>query len=407
MNKKTLELYKEQLEFIDSHFDQMKKTVRAWSDINSGSLHLDGLTKMKTRLEQDLSVLGGVQESIHSKPIEKVTDQGEITQLALGDCLSITKRPEAPFQILLGGHMDTVFDKHHPFQQVKELEENRWNGPGLTDMKGGLMVMSYALQALEQSPWAAKIGWQVLINADEEIGSLGSQHIIKEAAKDKNLALYYEPSMNETGSIASERRGSGKISLIVKGVAAHAGRSFETGRSAICALSELITEIHALNGQRNGVSINIGYISGGGAINVVPDNAVAKCDIRITDPSDESWFMEHLNSLVSTYNTRDGITVTTHGSFGRPPKKVTNEIMALLKKIQSIGVQLNINIDWIPSGGCCDGNNIASYGVPVVDTLGVRGGHIHRETEYMIVDSLVERAKLSAILLMELAQQQG
>lgn len=406
MNKKTLDAYKEQIAFIESHFDEMKKNLFDWSEINSGSLHLAGLRKMKTRLEKDLSVLGGVQETFESKPIEEVTDKGDVIQLELGDCLSITKRPEAPFQVLLGGHMDTVFDENHSFQKVKELEVNRWNGPGLTDMKGGLMVMSYALQAFEQSPWAEKLGWQVIINADEEIGSLGSEYVYKQASQGKNLALLYEPSMNEQGSIASDRRGNGKISLVVKGMAAHAGRSFEAGRSAICALSELITEIHALNGQKQGVTINVGYISGGGALNVVPDNAVAKCDIRITEPSDESWFMGHLNTLVKKYNQRDGISVTTHGVFGRPPKKVTPDIMALLKRIQVIGKVLDITIDWIPSGGCCDGNNIASYGVPVVDTLGVRGAHIHRETEYVILDSLVERAKLSAILLMELAQAQ-
>jgi glutamate carboxypeptidase len=406
MYNQLLSPYREQIDFIEGSARSMKQTVCEWSDINSGTYHLEGLAKMKARLEKDLLSLGGEQETIQSNMLEEVSDEGEIKQIKVGDCLSITKRKEAPFQILLCGHMDTVFAKTHAFQHVTELSSNCLNGPGLTDMKGGLLVMSYALQALEQSPMASQIGWQVLINADEEIGSLGSSDAIKAACNNKNLALVYEPSMNDKGTLAGERKGSGKFSIIVKGRAAHAGRAFHEGRNAIAVLAEIVAELHALNGQRKGVTINLGYITGGGALNVVPDNAVAKCDIRLEEESDKAWFINALNKVKEKHHQKDGISVLIHGAFGRTPKKISPAILTLLQKIQSVGQMLEMDIDWAPSGGCCDGNNIASHGVPVVDTLGVRGGDIHKATEYLMVDSLVERAKLSAVLLMMLAKEQ-
>lgn len=404
MNISTLDIYSEQLNWLDKQDQVMKQRVCEWSAINSGSYHLMGLKKMKQRLCLDFKPLAGEEKSICSSEIEEINDDGEKKKTQTGDILSISKHVNAPFKILLCGHMDTVFDINHPFQTVTEIDSNRLNGPGVTDMKGGLLVMLYALKALEQSPWAGNIGWQVIINADEEIGSLGSREAIKHAASDKDMALVYEPSMNEQGILAGDRKGSGKFSIVVKGRAAHAGRAFDEGRNAICLLADLVNHVQALNGEREGVTINVGYIKGGGALNVVPDTAVVKIDIRIKQMSDKEWFLTRINALCESYKNKEGFNVSLHGEFGRPPKQMSAETLALFKRIQSLGHMLNLNIDWAPSGGCCDGNNLASYGLPVVDTLGVRGANIHQSTEYLMIDSLVERAKLSALLLMELAR---
>ena len=299
--------------------------------------------------------------------------------------------------------MDTVYGAHHPFQTLTYINDNRVNGPGVADMKGGLIVMLHALIAFEASPYASNLGWDVLINADEEIGSPASSPIMADIAANYQTALVYEPAMTTDGTLAKNRKGSGKLTLIATGVAAHAGRSFYEGRNAICFLAEAISAIHALNGVREGVTINVGLISGGEALNVVPDKAIAKLDIRISHPNDESWVRQQIETVIHNIK-REGYSLTVHGDFSRPVKRVNTATEQLFSRVQRLGLRLGLTIDWQDSGGCCDGNNLAYHGLPVLDTLGVRGGDIHSPKEFILLDSLVERAALSTLLLVELAR---
>jgi glutamate carboxypeptidase len=247
------------------------------------------------------------------------------------------------------------------------------------------------------------MGWDVLINSDEEIGSPASGSLFKEVAHRYQAALVYEPAMTPKGTLAKNRKGSGKLTLVATGRAAHAGRAFDEGRNAICYLAEAVTAVHALNGQRNGVTINVGKIAGGEALNVVPDKAVAQLDIRISLPEDEIWVRNELNKIIRQLERPD-YSLSVHGTFGRPVKRVCSATERLFHRIQKTGEALGLTIDWKDSGGCCDGNNLAHYGLPVLDTLGVRGGNIHSSDEYILLDSLSERAALSALLLIDLAQ---
>ena len=209
--------------------------------------------------------------------------------------------------------------------------------------------------------------------------------------------------MTATGTLAKNRKGSGKLTLIATGKAAHAGRAFAEGKNAICYLAEAICAVHALNGQRDGVTINVGKIAGGEALNVVPDKAVAKLDIRISLSEDEYWVRTELDKIINRLK-RQGYSLEVHGTFGRPVKRVCTGTERLFQRVQLIGKELGLSIDWKDSGGCCDGNNLAHHGLPVLDTLGVRGGNIHSSEEYILLDSLPERAALSALLLLDLAQ---
>jgi glutamate carboxypeptidase len=209
--------------------------------------------------------------------------------------------------------------------------------------------------------------------------------------------------MNATGTLAKNRKGSGKLTLIATGKAAHAGRAFNEGRNAICYLSEAVTAIHALNGQRDGVTINVGKIAGGEALNVVPDKAVAQVDIRISLAEDEFWVRAALDTIINNLKRSD-YTLSVHGQFGRPVKRICKATERLFHRVQNLGKELGLSIDWKDSGGCCDGNNLAHHGLAVLDTLGVRGGNIHSSEEYILLDSLAERASLSALLLLDLAQ---
>lgn len=374
-----------------------------WSSINSGSYNLEGLRGMRAALEEAFAPLQGTQEVVALQPITQINAKGEAVEVPMAEALRITKRPEAPIQILLVGHMDTVYGIDHPFQKPSKLSEKLLNGPGVADLKGGLAVMLYALMALERSPWAKNLGWQVLLNPDEEIGSIASDPLLKHAAKGKTLGMVYEPALAD-GTLAGARKGSGNFTLVVRGRAAHAGRNPEDGRNAIAALAEITSAIFALNGTREGVTINPGKIEGGGALNVVPDLAILRFNIRTRVVEDEVWVLEQVNKFVDKLWHKDGYSAELHGHFTRKPKPMAPAVKAVFDLVQACGAELGLTLGIKPSGGCCDGNNLWHYGLSNVDTLGVRGANIHSADEVCYLDSFAERAQLSALILMKLAK---
>ncbi len=390
------------LSWIDGQKDQMIKDALAWSEINSGSLNLPGLERMANCLKEAFEETGGTAELLPADPMSVVTDTGSENEVRLGSVLRIRKRPEANRQILLCGHMDTVFDTSSSFQMWEDLGDGKIRGPGVTDMKGGLRVILAALQTFEKSPHKDQLGWEVLINADEEIGSFGSRRYLAEAATHADLGLVYEPSMPD-GTLAGARKGSGNFTLVVTGKAAHAGREHHLGRNAITALSHMVLELDELTGARPDLTVNIGKIEGGGALNVVPDLAICRFNVRMKEPTDQVWLQTAMNEVVSRTNDREGYTATLYGSFSRPPKPMTPVIRQLYDVVKQCGADLGIEIKQQPTGGCCDGNNLAAAGLPNIDTLGVRGANIHSDQEYILTESLTERAKLTALILHKLA----
>ncbi|AHE67248.1 hydrolase [Legionella oakridgensis] len=388
---------------VRANHSMMIAQLHQFCEINSGTDNLPGLKAMHQALHSVYIPLADEIQSRSMPPVTTINMAGKATMTTSGNILYIRKRPELKRRILLSGHMDTVYGAHHPFQTLTYVNENHLIGPGVADMKGGLVVMLHALSTFEKTPFATKLGWDVIINADEETGSIASSALLDELAPNYQAALVYEPAMTADGMLAKNRKGSGKLTLIATGRAAHAGRAFHEGRNAICYLANAILAVDALNGKKEGVTINIGKIAGGDALNVVPDKAVAKLDIRISQPEDERWVRDQLDQIINQLQ-QDDYSLTVHGDFGRPVKRVTPATERLFQRIQHIGEELNLTVDWQDSGGCCDGNNLARYGLPVIDTLGVRGGHIHSSNEYILLDSLVERATLNALLLVDLAQ---
>jgi glutamate carboxypeptidase len=392
------------LAFIDSQHEHMKQLVFDWSAINSGSLHLEGLARMRAVLKDNFFWLGGEMEEIPLAPMTTVNSQGEVTEQQLGHALRIRKRPHSPLHVFLCGHYDTVFGKDHPFQTPVLVDDNTINGPGVADLKGGLVVMLKALEALERSPYAENLGWEVLLNPDEEIGSVGSDSLLQEAATRNHIGLIYEPSLPD-GTLVSDRKGSGNFTLVVRGKAAHAGREHHVGRNAVVALADATLRLNALNGLQEGLTVNPAKLEGGGALNVVPDLAILRWNVRVTTHAQQAWcevaLQEMVNALASAYDA--DYRFTLHGGFTRPPKTITARDEALWHALTSSANMLGLTLNRAPSGGCCDGNNLAAYGLSNIDTLGVRGGHIHSDKEYILLDSLSERAKLSALVLLRLA----
>lgn len=382
--------------------DQMLQQVQAWALVNSGSANLDGLAKMAGTLADAFAILPGNVALVDPEPVDKVQNDGTILTVNHGQHLLVTVRPQAKTQLLFTGHMDTVFPHDHPFQTLRWTDEGTINGPGVADMKGGIAVMLSALQAAENSGAIAQAGYQILINSDEEVGSPSSAKLIAELAQNKLAALTYEPALPD-GTLAGARGGSGNFSIILTGKSAHAGRNPDDGRNALLAAADLALRLKALS--REGLSVNPAKIDGGGPNNVVPDHAILRVNFRPLTPQIVIETDAELRRLVADIERVHDVSAHVHGSFGRPPKPIDDEAAKLFGLVKQCGADLGLTIGWRSSGGVCDGNNIAACGVPVVDTMGVRGGNIHSGDEFLIVESLAERARLSTLTIMRLIQK--
>ncbi|MDP2131684.1 MAG: hydrolase [Erythrobacter sp.] len=379
----------------------MLAQVQAWSAINTGTGNLPGLAQQAAALAKAFAALPGTVEMIAPAPVTAIAADGSAFDKPHGQHLVVRVRPQANRRILLTGHMDTVFPADHAFQQQRWLDDQTLNGPGVADMKGGIAVMLHALLAFEQTASASSLGYDVLINADEETGSLASSALIAELAAGKLAALTYEPAALPDGTLAHERGGTGNYSITITGKSAHAGRNPHEGRNAIVAAADLILRLKAL--ERDDLTINPAKLEGGAANNVVPDHAVLRFNIRPKSTMAMEGFERDLSTLLSDIEAVHQVTTHRHGGVTRPPKKVDVAAQKLFDLVRQCGAELGQDIRWQSTGGVCDGNNIAACGVPVVDTMGVRGGAIHSPDEYLIVPSLTERAALSALVIERLA----
>jgi len=387
------------LESVDAA--PMLEQVMGWARINTGTGNLPGLARQAQELADAFATLPGAVELIEPAPVSAVNAAGDEVPVAYGKHLVLRVRPEAERRFLLTGHMDTVFPASHPFQELTWLGDQILNGPGLADMKGGIAVILAALKALEGSTAGQSIGYDVLINSDEETGSLSSAPLIADLARGKAAALTYEPSALPDGTLAGARAGSGNYSLIVHGRSAHAGRNPQDGRNAVIAAAALALGLKAL--ERDGLSVNPAKIDGGSANNVVPDLAVLRFNIRPRELALAEAFEAEAAALIARVSAEHEVSIHRHGGISRPPKPLDEKAEKLFGLVEECSALLGQPIGRKASGGVCDGNNIAACGVPVVDTMGVRGGAIHSPDEFLIVPSLEERAKLSALVLHRLA----
>lgn len=382
----------------------MLDQVQAWSAVNSGSRNLAGLATVAGMLGDAFTALPGDLAMLPAAPVDAMAANGSLSPLPHGDNLHLKVRPDAPVQLLFTGHYDTVFGVEHWFQQVFWREEGVLGGPGVADMKGGIAVMLAALQAVEASPLADRFGYEIVLNSDEEVGSPGSAALIAAAARGKSAALTYEPSALPDGTLAGARPGSGNFSLSVRGRSAHAGRNPEEGRNALLAAADLALRLAAAKAP--GLKVNPARIEGGSPNNVVPDRAVLRVNLRPATIDDQARAEAIIAAAIAEVAAAHDVTIESHGGFARPPKPMTPQAERLFGLVRRCGADLGQDISWRDTGGVCDGNNIAACGVPVVDTMGVRGGSIHSDEEYLIVASLAERAALSALTIIRLADGQ-
>ncbi len=390
------------LEAVARQEERMVLRLKAWSEINSGSHHRAGLDRQRACLKEAFSELHADMQEIDLPTVTEVQSNGQEVARALAPALLVRQRPKAPVQVVLTGHYDTVFGADNAFQNWKMLDGDTINGPGTADMKGGLLVMLEALKALEESPNKDSLGYTVLISPDEEIGSPASSSLLMEYGKKADLGMTYEPALAD-GSLSGARKGSGNFALVIHGKAAHAGREHHLGRNALVAAALAVHSLADLTGKREGLTINPAKIEGGGPSNIVPDLAIVRFNVRLTLPEDANWAQQQFKAITSEIDKIDGISAKLTGGFTRPPKPMAPPNARLFEMTRAAGAALGLEIRWRDTGGVCEGNNLWAAGCPNVDTLGVRGGSIHSDREFAILSSLVERAQLSAVLLLKFA----
>ena len=307
----------------------------------------------------------------------------------IGPCLEIENCSSERYDILLLGHMDTVFEigtaKERPFTII----DNRAYGPGVIDMKSGLLSMYYALKEIYEKELGKNLSIRIILNSDEEIGSRGSLEIISRAAVKSNVVFVLEPA-RANGALVLQRKGLGAYDIKFHGIAAHAGIEPQKGASAITEMGRWIVELNILNNYKAGTTVNVGIASGGTARNVVAEEAKIQVDLRFKEIAEMNGIDEAIEDLISNHIIK-GVKVDVNKLGMRPPMNPMDTTMKIWSIIKEIGHELGVELDWVATGGGSDANITASLGVPSIDGLGPIGGGAHGQSEYLEIDSIQPR----------------
>ena len=395
----------EMIAWLDEREEEMLALLERITNMNSGSLNSAGLDAVADVFDEELRGLGFSTSRLPGALIDMPSCPGSDYSIDLADHL-LARRPGSGSRLLLMGHIDTVFPPDSPFQTFRR-EGDTIYGPGVADMKGGLVVMLYALKALAAADALDEAAFTILLNSDEEMGSLSSRRYLEEEAVNHDWGLVYESSGIDT--MTRQRKGIGQARLVVTGRAAHSGGAHEQGLSAIKELAHKIVQIENMTDYETGLTVNVGVVNGGEARNTISPCAEALIDLRYPQPEQgvaavEVW--REIFEQVYSYPVDSGeITTESYINLHRPPKIPTPESDYLLDKTIAIGRLLGQDIGIIDSGGGTDGSLTQGVGLPTLDSLGIAGSGAHSNREEARLSSLTERAALSAILIRRLARE--
>jgi len=299
-----------------------------------------------------------------------------------------------PLQLLVG-HSDTVWAQGTLRDMPFEIDGNKVRGPGVLDMKAGLVQMIYAFGALSATDIDLTVTPVVFISSDEADGSPTSTRHLKRLARRAERAFVLEPALGLDGKLKTARKGAGQFTVSIEGESAHAGLDPEGGSSAILELSHVVQQLHGLNDTDAGVSVNVGTIDGGTRPNVVADAGSAEVDVRVTTREQADSVERALRKIESTTS---GTSLRIDGSIQRPPMERTPASRELWTWARRAASQLGIDLDEGRAGGVSDGNTTAQY-APTLDGLGAVGDGAHARHEFCYVNKMVERSALLALLL--------
>ena len=370
--------------YVKSNQEQMLGDLRAIVEINSPSEYADGNNAVGDYL---INLMQGLDLEI-----SKVDGAGFGQNVC---CESLKK--EKPC-LLFCGHMDTVFPlgTEWPFR----VAGNHVSGPGVIDMKSGLISLIYALRALHFTG-DMPVNYKILFNSDEEQGSIHSRKLIPDLVKGVDFSFILEPAEPD-GSVIVKRKGIGKFEISVTGRAAHAGKSPETGTNAILEIAQQIITAEKLARKKVGTTMNTGVVNGGQSPYIVPETAYAVIESRVWTLDEQKRIEEGMKSLPNNHYVR-GTKIQVSGGFHRPPLIKLPGSKILIDAVKSAAKDTGIDIQFRGSGAASDGNNITSFGIPTIDGMGPVGGREHSHDEYLELDSFYERTGLLACSILHLS----
>lgn len=317
-----------------------------------------------------------------------------------GPCLEITNNPEAEhYDVMLCGHMDTVFPVGTVAERPFSYDDKNAYGPGVTDMKSGLLSAWYALNHLPEEKRSA-LNIVMAINCDEEIGSVYSKEWLQSIAAKSTQVLVCEAA-RPSGNLIRSRKGNAKYQLEFHGIASHAGSALAEGVSAIYELSRWALAIKEMVNLETGTTLNVGLIEGGMAVNVVPDYAKAIVDLRFWSNEEAEQVHQTLISMAENPFEAGAEVTVTRQSF-KPSMMPTSDTEALIQLVSNEADKLGISHGWEDAGGGSDGNFTAAMGVPTLDGFGPMGAGFHSDKEYLILDSIKPRIELLVNVLEQL-----
>lgn len=376
--------------------DQYLDDLRAIVNIDSGTYNKSGVDRVAAYLQERFQAFG------FTTRLER--------QERYGDHLVATHTGNAPDgpRILLVGHTDTVFPDgeaaRRPFTITKQDGQRVALGPGVLDMKSGLLIGMYALRLLivaQQTSYREVI---FVCNSDEEIGSPSSRELIQTIAQQSDAALVLEPG-RALDTVVSSRRASGQYRVTVYGLSAHAGVEPHKGRNAILELSYQVQKMQALNGTIPGTSLCVSVVHGGDRVNVVPDYAYFDMDARANSKAAVQSLEAAMQRVVAQPKL-DGTRITLSGGMLSAPFERSQQNERLVRWVKEAGKDLGIAIQDVGSGGASDANNTSAVGAPTLDGLGAGGGLAHNPDEYIELDYLPTRIALLAGLLQKIGKTQ-
>ncbi len=353
--------------------------------IQSGSYHKAGVDAVVETIKREME---------HTGFETRVIEEKELGNHLLAETPPAQNGAKG---ILIVGHTDTVFPKDTSFHWYREDDQNVY-GPGVIDMKGGLVVGIFALKALSRSGFLNEIPIRFLFNSDEEIGSPSSGKLIRALAHKSHCGFVLECGALD-GGIVTGRKGKIGLTLTTKGNAGHAAEAGKNKSSAVLCLSHKVIMLEAMNDPKQGVSVNVGTVRGGIGANTVAEEASAGVDIRYLKPRQRTKILQKVDSVVKTQKVPGGVGSMVITSE-RPPMPMTKRNRELFLILQKQAHKLGITVKEELRSGVSDANLIAEEKIPVLDGLGPVGGHDHSEREYMIKKTLLERTKLFALTLL-------
>nr|WP_312888060.1 M20 family metallopeptidase [Nonomuraea rhodomycinica] len=331
-------------------------------------------------------------ERLGPPDVAAVHDGGE-----LGDVLELTYHGTAPGTVLMASHYDTVWPTGTLAAWPFTVSGGKATGPGVFDMKTGLVQSIWALRGLRELGLPHP-SVRLLFNGDEEIGSPFSRPYIEAASEDALATLVFEASGG--GALKTARKGVGLFDVTVTGIEAHAGLDPEAGASAVHALAEIITQVTGAAAPERGTTVNVGLVSGGTGRNVAAGHATAGIDVRVSEPS-EMARVEEAFAAVRAADPR--VSVTVSGVWNRPPMTQNPASQRLFKEAQAVAAGFGMPLEEISVGGASDANFVSALGRPVLDGLGAVGGGAHARHEHVVVGHIPERTALTMGLITALA----